>query len=203
VTLQDQFGAIDIYLFDQILRGRITKDDRIVDAGCGVGRNLVYLLREGFDVHGADADPEVIDDVRALARRLAPSRSPACFHAEPLEGMTFPDGFATVVISSAVLHFARDDAQFEAMLAGSWRLLTSGGLFFCRLASTIGLESRVRRLGASGRRYRLPDGTDRYLVDEPLLMDLTHRLGGRLLDPLKTTIVQDQRSMTTWVVRKD
>jgi tellurite methyltransferase len=203
VTLQDQFGAIDIYLFDQILRGRITKDDRIVDAGCGVGRNLVYLLREGYDVHGADADPEVIDDVRTLARRLAPARSPACFHAEPLEGMTFPDGFATVVISSAVLHFARDDAQFEAMLAGSWRLLASGGLFFCRLASTIGLEARVRRLGASGRRYRLPDGTDRYLVDEPLLMDLTHRLGGRLLDPLKTTVVQDQRSMTTWVVRKD
>jgi hypothetical protein len=69
-------------------------------------------------------------------------------------------------------------------------------------ASTIGIESQVEPLG-DGRRYRLPDGTARYLVDEPLLMALTRRLGGRLLDPLKTTAVQGQRSMTTWVVRKD
>jgi tellurite methyltransferase len=209
VTLQEQFGPIDIYLFDQILRGRIAPGDRIVDAGCGMGRNLAYLLREAYDVYGADGDPDAIREVRALAAQLAPTLSPSSptggdrFRCEPLERLTFPDGLATVVISSAVLHFARDDGQFEAMLDGSWRLLASGGMFFCRLASTIGLESRVRQLGGDGRRYRLPDGTDRYLVDEPLLMDLTRRLGGRLLDPIKTTVVQDQRSMTTWVVRKD
>lgn len=203
MTLQEQFGSIDIYLFDQILRQRITTRDRIVDAGCGVGRNLVYFLREGFDVYAADADADVVAEVRALAHQLAPALSADRFRAEPLERLSFPDGFATVVISSAVLHFARDDEAFESMLQGSWRVLAPGGMFFCRLASSIGLEPRVRRLGASGRRHRLPDGADRYLVDEALLMDLTRRLGGRLLDPLKTTVVQDQRSMTTWVVRKD
>jgi len=106
------------------------------------------------------------------------------------------------VISSAVLHFARNDAEFDAMLAGAWRLLAPGGMWFCRLASTIGLESRVRQTGPAGRRYRLPDGTDRYLVDEAFLMERTRSLGGQLLDPLKTTVVQDQRAMTTWVVRK-
>ena len=203
MDLEAEFGAIDIYLFDQLLRGRVTPRDRIVDAGCGMGRNLVYLLREGYDVHGADADPDAIAEVRALAARLAPSLPPSNFHVEPLEQLSFPDGWANVVISSAVLHFARDDAEFEAMLRGSWRVLASGGLFFCRLASTIGLESRVERLGSAGRRYRLPDGTTRYLVDKAMLMALTRDLGGRLLDPLKTTVVQDQRSMTTWVVRKD
>ncbi len=202
MTLDEQFGAIDIYLFDQILRRRIAPGDRIVDAGCGMGRNLVYLLREGYEVHGADADPDAIAEVRALAARLAPSLPPENFRAEPLEALSFPERWASVVISSAVLHFARDDAQFEAMLAGSWRVLASGGMFFCRLASTIGIESQVEPLGG-GRRYRLPDGTARYLADEPLLMALTERLGGRLLDPLKTTVVQGQRSMTTWVVRKD
>jgi tellurite methyltransferase len=202
VTLDEQFGAIDIYLFDQILRRRIAPGDRIVDAGCGMGRNLVYLLREGYEVHGADADPDAIAEVRALAARLAPSLPPENFRVEPLEALSFPERWASVVISSAVLHFARDDAQFEAMLAGSWRVLAPGGMFFCRLASTIGIESQVEPLGG-GRRYRLPDGTARYLADEPLLMALTQRLGGRLLDPLKTTVVQGQRSMTTWVVRKD
>ena len=203
VNLQEEFGGIDIYLFDQILRRRIAPGDRIVDAGCGHGRNLVFLLREGYDVYGADADPDAIREVQALAARLAASLPADHFRCEPIEAMTFPAGTATVVISSAVLHFARDDAQFEAMLAGSWRLLASGGMFFCRLASTIGVEAEVRPLAPGSRRHRLPDGTDRYLVDEAQLMALTARLGGRLLDPIKTTVVQGQRAMTTWVVRKD
>ena len=198
--LETEFGNIDIYLFDQILRGRITSRDRIFDAGCGFGRNLVYLLRSGAEVFGADADRDAIQEVRALAARLAPSLPAENFRVEPLEQLTFPAGFATVVISSAVLHFARDDEQFDAMLRGTWRMVAPGGMLFCRLASSIGFESQVRPL-ANGR-YLLPDGTTRYLVDEPRLMDLTDRLGGQLLDPIKTTIVQNQRAMTTWVVRK-
>jgi SAM-dependent methyltransferase len=201
VDLQAECGGIDIYLFDQLLRGRIRPGDRVFDAGCGFGRNLVYLLRSGVDVFAADADADAVEAVRALAARLAPDLPAANFRAEPLDRLSFPDGFATVVISSAVLHFARTDEAFDAMLEGSWRALAPGGLFFCRLASSIGIEGLVRPLGA-GRRHLLPDGTERYLVDEAFLVDRTARLGGVLLDPIKTTVVQGQRSMTTWVVRK-
>jgi SAM-dependent methyltransferase len=195
-SIQDQFGPIDIYLFDQILPGRIAPGMRIFDAACGSGRNLVYLLREGFEVFGVDADPRAIAAVRSLALSLPPEN----FRVESLESMSFPEHFADVVISSAVLHFARDDRQFSAMLEGTWRILKPGGLFFCRLASSIGIENQIRPL--DGRRSLLPDGSERYLVDEALLVRLTGELGGRLLDPLKTTVVQNQRSMTTWVMRK-
>lgn len=199
-ALSEQFGSIDIYLFDQLLRGRLQPGMRVADAGCGSGRNLVYLLRSGYEVYGADADAGAVGAVRQLAARLAPHLPPENFRAEPLEQMTFPDAFADVVLSSAVLHFARDDEQFDAMLRASWRLLKPGGLFFCRLASTIGMEDRMRRL--HGRRYLLPDGSQRYLVDEAKLVELTRELAGVLADPLKTTVVQDQRCMTTWVARR-
>ena len=195
-----QFGQIDIYLFDQLLRGRLKPGMRVLDAGCGSGRNLVYLLRSGYDVFGADADADAIESVRVLAATLAPHLPGANFRAEAVEEMSFPDAFADVVLSSAVLHFARDDRQFEAMVTDMWRVLRPGGLLFCRLASAIGMETRVRQM--IGRRFLLPDGSERYLVDEALLVELTRRLGGTLLDPLKTTIVQNQRCMTTWVVRK-
>jgi len=197
-SLQQQFGPIDIYLFDQLLKGRIGPGMRIVDAGCGSGRNLVYFLREGYEVYAADADAQAMEGVRELARRLAPGLTESNFRVEPLEQMSFEDECADVVISSAVLHFARDDAQFEAMLRGTWKVLKPGGLFFCRLASSIGMESEVGRL--QGRRFLLPDGTERYLVDEALLA--ASRLGGALAEPLKTTVVQHQRSMTTWVMEK-
>jgi SAM-dependent methyltransferase len=198
--LHEQCGDIDIYLFDQLLRGRIVPGRRVLDAGCGSGRNLVYLLRSGYEVFGIDADPSAIHAVRQLAVRLAPHLPADNFRAEAIEQITFPEGFADVVLSSAVLHFARDDEQFMAMLESSWKALKRGGLFFCRLASSIGMEHEVKRI--AGRRYRLPDGSDRYLVDAALLTELTRQLGGELLDPLKTTIVQNQRCMTTWVVRK-
>ena len=200
IDLSRLFGDIDIYLYDQLLRGRITPGMRVLDAGCGAGRNLVYLLHAGYEVFASDADPEAIARVQALAAARAPQLPRDNFRVEPIETMAWPDAFADVVISNAVLHFAADDRQFDAMVRRMWDVLTPGGLLFCRLASSIGLEARVRPI--AGRRHLLPDGSERYLVDEPMLMALTERLGGRLLDPLKTTIVQDQRSMTTWVVRK-
>jgi tellurite methyltransferase len=199
-TLQEQFGQIDIYLFDQLLKGRISPGMRILDAGCGGGRNLVYLLREGYEVYAADSDPQAVDGVRSIARKLAPTLPERNFRVEAVEDMSFDDACADVVLSSAILHFARDDAHFESMLRGSWRVLKPGGLFFCRLASSIGMESHVERI--HGRRHRLPDGSERYLVDEAMLDSITKRLGAEVAEPLKTTIVQNQRSMTTWVLRK-
>lgn len=194
--LQQQFGPIDIYLFDQLLRGRIVPGMRILDAGCGGGRNLVFLLREGYEVFGVDGDPYAVEDVRSLAGHLPRTN----FRIEPVESMSFPESFVDVVLSSAVLHFARDDAHFNAMLREMWRVLKPGGLLFCRLASSIGIEQLV--VPVNGRRALLPDGSERYLVDQELLLRLTEDLGGELEDPIKTTVVQDQRSMTTWVVRK-
>lgn len=199
-AVREQFGDIDIYVFDQLLRGRIGPGMRIIDAGCGGGRNLVFLLRQGYDVAACDRDHHAVEAARALAARLAPHIPGGNFRVEPIESMSFPDACADVVLASAVLHFASDDAQFEAMVHGLWRVLKPGGMLFARLASTVGMEERVVRL--HGRQHRLPDGSERYLVDEELLLDLTTRLGGELLDPIKTTVVQDQRAMTTWVVRK-
>lgn len=199
VDLHAEFGDIDIYVFDQLLRGRIAPGSRVFDAGCGAGRNLVFLLRQGYDVCGNDASPVAIAEVRALAQRLAP-RSPADFRVEALEHTSFPAASADVVLASAVLHFARDAAHFDAMLGALWRVLAPGGLLFARLASTIGIERDVHALGDG--RYRLPDGSERYLLTAAMLLEATARLGGTLADPLKTTLVHEQRAMTTWVVRK-
>jgi SAM-dependent methyltransferase len=200
-ALGKQFGEIDIYLFDQLLRGRILPGMRILDAGCGFGRNLVYLLGEGYDVFGVDRDAARVDEVRGLAAKLAPKLPANHFRVETIEGMSFADDFADVVISCAVLHFARNDKQFRAMLNGMWRILKPGGTLFCRLASSIGVERQIRLI--AGRRFDLPDGSERYLVDEAILMQAAQDLGGRMIDPLKTTVVQNERAMTTWVLRKN
>ncbi len=238
-SLQELFGSIDIYLFDQLLKGRLVSGMRVLDAGCGSGRNLVYFLRNGYEVFGVDESEEAIAQTRRLAAALAPHLPAENFRIEAVERMSWEsarlsadfadyaerksnqqsaisrdppanaggtdrassdeDGF-DVVLSSAVLHFARDEEQWQAMVNEMWRLLMSGGIFFARLASTIGMEQQVKLI--EGRRYHLPDGSDRFLVDEAMLRRVTATLGGDFIEPIKTTVVENMRAMTTWVVRK-
>lgn len=199
-TLQEHFGAIDIYLFDQLLRGRFDGCRTLLDAGCGAGRNLVYFLRAGVEVFGIDRDPGAIRSVRALAAELAPALPADNFQVGGLDALPWPEGSMDAVLCSAVLHFAANEEHFGRMLQEMWRVLRPGGIFFARLASVIGLEVQVE-LGPD-RRARLPDGSERFLVDERLLTEWGERLGAVPLDPIKTTNVQNLRCMTTWVLQK-
>lgn len=198
LTLQEQFGQIDIYVFDQILRGNITPGMRIVDAGCGYGRNLVHLLREGCEVFAIDADREGVEHVRQLAQLLAPQLPSANFRVGEIEHMDFPSLFADVVLCNSVLHFARSEQHFLAMVEQLWRVVRPGGMLFCRLGSKIGMEFERLRENI----YRIGDGSEWFLVDEAVLLRMSAQMDGLLVDPLKTTVVQDHRCMTTWVLRK-
>lgn len=202
MTLQEQFGQIDIYLFDQILRGNISPGMRVLDAGCGGGRNLRYLLREGWEAFGVDVSAEAVVEVRKMASEIAPGLPTDNFQVAAVEAMPFPDGFADVVVCHSVLHFARDEEQLQAMVRGLWRVLRPGGMLFCRLASTIGAVPGMAFEALGQRRFRMSHGAEWLLVDEALLMELTRALDGEFVDPLKTTVVQGQRCMTTWVVKK-
>jgi SAM-dependent methyltransferase len=198
ISIEDQFGQIDIYVFDQILRGNILPGMRVLDAGCGYGRNLVYLLRAGCEVFALDEDAEGIEHVRQLSASLQTGLPPENFQVGLIEKMPFPDGFADVLLCNSVLHFARDDRHFRAMLTQLWRVLKPGGMLFSRLGSRIGMDFERLR----GNVFRIGDGSEWFLVDEEMLLDLTEELNAVLVDRLKTTIVQDYRCMTTWVLRK-
>ena len=170
LNLQEWFGGIDIYLFDQLLKGRIVPGMRVLDAGCGTGRNLVYLLKSGCEVFGIDESSAAVAQTQRLVAKVAPHLPLDNFRVEPVERMSFADAGFDVVLSSAVLHFALDEEHWRAMVREMWRVLKPGGIFFARLASNIGMEDRVKLI--NGRRYHLPDGSERFLVDEAMLLSV-------------------------------
>ena len=200
INLQEWFGGIDIYVFDQLLKGRITPGMKVLDAGCGTGRNLVYFLRSGYEVFAVDESVSQITKMRKLAAELAPHLPEENFRVELVEKLSADFADFDVVLSSAVLHFARDEEHWQAMVNEMWRVLKPDGIFFARLGSTIGMENQVRLI--QGRRYSLPDGSDRFLVDEEMLHEVTVALDGEFIEPIKTTVVENLRAMTTWVIKK-
>jgi tellurite methyltransferase len=200
MNIKELFGEIDIYLFDQILKNRFPHQSKILDAGCGGGRNIVWFLRQGFEVFAIDENENAVEYCRQLAGNLAPNLSPENFLVAPVEKIPFADQSFDLVISSAVLHFAENERHFNQMFDEMWRVLRPGGILFARLASDIGIENRVKLLDE--RKFLLPDDSERFLVDEQMLLDKTEQVSGYLLEPIKTTNVQNLRCMTTWVLKK-
>lgn len=198
-TLKQTFGNIDIYLFDQLLKGRFDHCKTILDAGCGSGRNLHYFLQNGFEVFGADMNQQAIDEVQQLCEALAPNNPVTNFRVASVEDLPFTDESFDLVICSAVLHFAHDEQHFDAMLKSMFRVLKPGGYFLARLGSNIGIERLVTPLGNG--RYVLPNDYELFLVNQETLLKYTDEFGS-LYEPIKTTNVQNLRCMTTWCVQK-
>jgi SAM-dependent methyltransferase len=198
-TLRQLYGNIDIYLFDQLLKGRYDNAKKVLDVGCGGGRNLHYFLHNDYEVFAIDPDLQAVETVKGLSATLAPANPQENFMICSAENLPYSDGTFDLVICNAVLHFAKDERHFDAMLRSIFRVLKPGGYFFARLASDIGIEKLVKPLGNS--RYLLPDGSERFLVNEQVLLKYTGEVGA-LYEPLKTTNVQNMRAMTTWCVQK-
>lgn len=200
-NIREEFGDIDIYIFDQIQKGRFAPGMKIFDAGCGGGRNIVWFLRNGFDVSAIDVDESAVTGIRELAERLAPELSPENFQVASLDSIPFSDEGFDWVICNTVLHFAKDRAQFDDWMAELWRVLKPGGMFFARIASSIGIKDLL--IPTTRGRYLMPDGTERFVIDEEILRESTAKIGGNFLEPIKTTNVENIRCMTTWVLAKN
>ena len=200
-NVKEIFGNIDIYLFDQIQKNGFASDMKILDAGCGGGRNIIFFMRSGCEVFAVDQNSEAIEQIKYLAKTLAPNLPPENFQTAPVEKMPFPDNYFDWIISSAVLHFAESETHFNQMLSEMWRVLKPNGNLFARLASSIGIENLI--IPTENGRYNLPDGSERFLVNEDFLLTATENLRATLLEPVKTTNVQNLRCMTTWILQKN
>jgi len=193
-NFKNQIKDTDIYIIDQILKGNFDGFKRVLDVGCGRGRNLTYFLQNDFDVFGIDLDEEKINEVKQLSNADTHN-----FKVAGAENIPFDDNF-DLIICNAVLHFAKNKAHFDQMLKSIWNKLAIKGVLFVRLASDIGIENLVEPIGDG--KYNLPDGTVRYLINQQMLMNYSSELDAILVEKIKTTNVQNLRSMTTWVLKK-
>ena len=189
-------GQTDIYLLDQILKGRYVPPGPILDAGAGAGRNLHWFAKSGFQVFGADLDPAAVEALR----RNYPERPAENFQVACVERLPFADAFFQYIICCAVLHFAESPDHFRRMFGELIRVLRPGGTLFIRVATDVGLEEKMIPLGNG--RFRMPDETDRFLATRPLLEAQMQAHSLRWLEPFKTVLVDDLRSMTALALQK-
>lgn len=198
--LNKALGNIDLYLLDQILKGRFYPSMKILDAGCGEGRNLMYFIQNKYEVSGIDSNPDAIRMLQFVARSSNPALPRENFTVGNLEAMPYSSNEFDVVICSAVLHFAQDEQHFNKMLAEIVRVSKSGAIIFIRTASSIGIEDKIGE--ADNGCYNLPDGSCRFLIHRSHMNEIPVLHGLDYLEPFKTVNVADLRCMSNLVLKK-
>ncbi|RMG88031.1 MAG: class I SAM-dependent methyltransferase [Bacteroidetes bacterium] len=191
----------DIYLLDQIMRGRLRANMRLLDAGCGQGRNSAIFIQKNIEIYGIDKSEQAIASLRRKCREWNPQYPPERFTVADLSALPFPDNHFDFVVCSAVLHFAENRNQFVQWFEEMVRTLRPGGIFWFRMTTKHTIEPYCRHIQDDV--FALPDGTTRYLLDRAVLRDLMAENGLTFLDPFKTVNVNDIRTMATVVLRKN
>jgi SAM-dependent methyltransferase len=193
-------GNIDIYLLDQILKNRFSKEMKILDAGCGEGRNAVYFLNSGFQIFGFDQEELAIQYLRFVAKSVQANYDAHRFQVGQLEEIPFHTGAFEAVICSAVLHFAKGEAHFWEMIQELSRVLKPGGILWFRMCTGFGgVLEQSEDLGEG--KYLLPDGSERFVLQQKQL-DKILELGFQFLEAPKTVLVLGQREMGVFVLEK-
>jgi len=198
--LNHLLGNIDIYLLDQILKARFEHSRNILDAGCGEGRNLIYFVRNGYNVWGIDKNGDAIQMLKYLIKSINKAYPLDHFSTGDIDNMPYPNDKFDAIISSAVLHFAENKSHFLSMISETVRILKPGGILFARMASDTGMEKLIKPMGDG--KFLLPDGSVRYLLTKKQLHDLMKNFGFEFIEPFKTVIVDNKRCMSTLVLKK-
>lgn len=193
-------GKIDIYLLDQIMKNRITADMRLLDAGCGWGRNSEIFVRNNFDIYGLDRSEEAISELQQLLPIWNKNYNKSKFSTADLNKIPFTDEHFDFIISSAVLHFSQSRTEFIQQMEELIRVLAPNGILWFRMTTKHTIEQFSTPL--SEDIYLLPDGSTRYLLDRNVLQSLLNKHNLEFLDPFKTVNVSDIRTMATVVLRK-
>lgn len=199
--INNALGNIDLYLLDAILKGYIPAGSKVLDAGCGEGRNLHWFLRNDFEVWGLDQNAAAIRMLRFVANSARKDYPQDRFVTGQVEAMPYASDTFDTVICSAVLHFAENEKHLKLMWAELWRVLKPGGFLFVRTATTHGLALNELQADANGRML-LHDGSLRFLLSDDLLKDLLSQYPMEWLEPQKSVLVLNQRSMGVLMLSK-
>ena len=189
-------GNIDLYLLDQILKGRITPEMKILDAGCGEGRNLYYFIKNNYQhIYGVDPNHTAIRMLQMTGKRIPKEN----FLCSGIEEMPFTHHMFDYIICNAVLHFSQSHEHFNKLFTKLVEVLKPTGQLFIRMTSNHGMEKAMAKENGL---FELPDGSQRYLLEISEISPLMKQHKLELVEPVKSVHVHEQRTMTTLVLKK-
>jgi len=192
-------GKTDMYLIDLLQKGYFDKPLHVLDAGCGKGRNIWMLAEFGHAISACDTNESDLSILQEEVKKRKIDLSAINVRVGEIGKLPYRDQDFDFVICNAVLHFAKDKDHFLEMMRDLTRVVRKGGIIFTRFVSSHTLNNRGQEFNKT---MQLPDGTNRFVVDENWLKsEVINGLGLELSEEFKTINIDNKRTMTTLILR--
>jgi len=107
---------------------------RVLDLGCGAGRNLIYLSKKEFDMYGIDCAPEGLKIIKENLKKEKTSCSLKLGNI--FNKLPYKNNFFDAVISVQVLQHGKVN-EIKKAIKEIERVLKPGGLIFITLSGRI------------------------------------------------------------------
>lgn len=105
------------------------KDTEILDLGCGIGADTLYLIERGFHVLSCDFSREALNSIQ---KNIVGSKTK---YFDMFDSFPFADESYSVIIADLSLHYF-DDTTTTHIMKEIKRILKEDGILLSRVAST-------------------------------------------------------------------
>ena len=155
---------------------------RLLEIGCGQGRNIIPFLNLEKDIYGIDMDEKNVALCKLIATSLG--RDPSFFSKANARMLPFENDFFDAIINCRVMHFAKNGHDFKQQWKEQFRVLKKGGFLYVCTDTSINNEEIVQ--STDGERSWFNDQSKRILLTEQLFDLVNLHNNFKLLEPLKT-----------------
>lgn len=107
---------------------------RVLDAGCGIGRNLVFGQSMGLLMHGMDLSQHAIDHARRWLEKVGVTDAASRVMQADIRSLSWPEAYFDHALSESALDSMPYNVAVEG-IAQIARVLKPGGYFYCSLIS--------------------------------------------------------------------
>jgi len=145
----------------------LVEGEKVLDAGCGWGRDVDYFQRNGFEAKGIDLAEEAL----AFARQNMQGE----FIRSDIKDTGFEDESFQGIWCNSVIHFYPEE-EMKEIISEISRITSPGGVFYLSFKLTEDSPESFIRREEDGSRIR------RYLVTRSFAEEALKRNGFRVLE---------------------
>jgi SAM-dependent methyltransferase len=116
-------------LVDVAARQLAGRQARLLDIGCGAGRNAIPLAGQGWSVTGVDLSWPMLRAATERARLEVSSGAPR-FVLAPMEQLPVHSGSVDFIVAHGIWNLARSTAQFREAVQEAARVAKPGAMLF-------------------------------------------------------------------------
>jgi tellurite methyltransferase len=190
--INNYFGDMDILLMDLILKGKVPESGKVLDAGCGEGRNGIYFINEGYAYTGIDTDQSKVRLIEYLSKGANASFYVTDIKSFSKKGISFD-----FIICSRVLHFAKSVDHFFEMWNNLISMLNPNGIIYISMDSVV--DTNMGDEVDNGR-YSFPDSEIRFAITSDIYEEI--KKGFEEIESLKTLVAHGKRAQSFIVLKK-